>query len=111
MSYVSSANHKGWFEFRMCPNNDPTRRVTHECLDRHLLRLADGTTRLPVTSDMYDVTVSLRLPAGLTCSQCVLQWKYNTGNEQSSLLQPKFLELKSNTFNRCNAQVSIALFG
>lgn len=74
-----TANHKGYFEFRICPTNDKDRRATQACLDRHLLRLVDGSTRLPISSDMRMVTARLQLPRGLTCSQCVLQWKYNTG--------------------------------
>ena len=29
-----TANHFGWFEFRLCPNNDPRRPVTQRCLDK-----------------------------------------------------------------------------
>ena len=84
--FVSAANHKGWFEFRLCPNNDVNQRVTQQCLDRYLLRLSDGSgTRLGITSSMYDVNTRLRLPEGLTCSQCVLQWKYNTGTSCQQL--------------------------
>lgn len=76
-----TANHKGWMEFRLCPVNDPKTRATPECLDRNLLTVA-GTqeTRFKVTSDMRVINVELDLPEGLTCTQCVLQWKYNAGN-------------------------------
>ena len=75
-----SANHLGWFEFRICPNKNIKEDATHECLDRYLLPLADGSgTRLPVTKSMNHINVKLRLPSSLTCSQCVFQWKYNTG--------------------------------
>jgi hypothetical protein len=29
-----TANHKGWFEFRLCKNNDVTKRITHSCLNK-----------------------------------------------------------------------------
>ena len=29
-----TANHFGWFEFRLCPNNDPKKPITQQCLDR-----------------------------------------------------------------------------
>ena len=75
-----AANHKGWFEFRVCPNNNIHKEATHECLDRYLLPLADGSgTRLPVYYGQEFFNVKLRLPRGLTCEQCVIQWKYNTG--------------------------------
>ncbi|KAI0216416.1 hypothetical protein LSAT2_031562 [Lamellibrachia satsuma] len=38
-----TTQHGGWFEFRICPNNDVTTPATHECLNSNLLPLADGT--------------------------------------------------------------------
>ena len=32
-----TANHLGYIEFRLCPNNDVTTAVTHACLDQYLL--------------------------------------------------------------------------
>ncbi|KAI0218340.1 hypothetical protein LSAT2_029951 [Lamellibrachia satsuma] len=77
-----TATHKGWFEFRLCPNNDPSRAVTPACLDQHLLQLADGTgTRYSaIEGQPMKYYIPLRFPPMLVCSQCVLQWKYNTGN-------------------------------
>ena len=76
-----TAPHKGWFEFRLCPNNNPLRAVTHECLDRYLLERSDGSgSRYPVTSTAGEhQVVDVQLPRGLECSQCVLQWKYHAG--------------------------------
>ena len=56
------------------------RIITHECLNKNLLVLADGTTRFkgPLNKRKLHV-IKARLPTGLTCSQCVLQWKYHTG--------------------------------
>lgn len=76
-----TANHKGWFEFKLCPNNDVTKKVTQECLDKYLLYLPDdqGTRHMiAIRTGIHRVRV--KLPDGLTCSQCVLQWKYHTGN-------------------------------
>jgi hypothetical protein len=33
-----TANHRGYFEFRLCPNNDPKRVGTQACLDKYVLR-------------------------------------------------------------------------
>ncbi|CAH1791294.1 unnamed protein product [Owenia fusiformis] len=79
------ANHKGWFEYRLCPNNDYTKTITHDCLNQNLLSLGGAEavhgTRYPLPDDSRrNFTVSVQLPAGLSCSQCVLQWKYNAGN-------------------------------
>ena len=32
-----TANHLGWMEFRLCVNDDPTKAVTLDCLDQHVL--------------------------------------------------------------------------
>ena len=39
-----TANHKGFFEFRVCDHNNPKTPVSEACLQRHLLR-GDGGTR------------------------------------------------------------------
>lgn len=76
-----TANHKGYFEFRLCPHNRPTRPVTDECLDKHVLKKADGTGSRyypgPGSKEFY---AKYRLPRYLTCTQCVLQWRYVAGN-------------------------------
>jgi len=37
-----TANHKGYFEFRLCPNNNAKKVVSQKCLDRHQLKQANG---------------------------------------------------------------------
>lgn len=83
-----TANHRGYFEFRLCPNNSPKQVTSESCLDKYVLKRvktkeADETfheTRFyPGTENkVYEMRYSL--PEGLTCSQCVLQWKYIAGN-------------------------------
>ncbi|KAJ8319947.1 hypothetical protein KUTeg_001534 [Tegillarca granosa] len=76
-----TANHKGWSEFRLCPNNDVNKPATQECLDKHLLQLADGSgTRFQLSTEVGHFKIKLKLPDGLTCTQCVLQWKWHAGN-------------------------------
>ncbi|XP_070186156.1 uncharacterized protein [Littorina saxatilis] len=80
-----TANHKGYFEFRLCKHDNPLTNITHACLDQNLLVLADtGETRYMVKAGAYsavqDIKIKLRLPKGVTCAACVLQWKYNAGN-------------------------------
>lgn len=74
---VSNANG-GFFEFRLCANNDFAKPVTEECLNEGLLQLEDGTTRYTAVREGVNKVV-VKLPLGLLCDQCVLQWKYNTG--------------------------------
>ncbi|XP_013418916.1 uncharacterized protein LOC106179736 [Lingula anatina] len=78
--YLTAA-HKGWFEFRLCPHNNPSIPATQACLDRYLLQRADGSgARTQVDKGPTTYRMKYKLPAGLTCSQCVMQWKYRTGN-------------------------------
>ena len=75
-----TANHKGWFQFKLCPNNNPHRRVTQQCLDRFVLRAAVGAgTRYNLGGRKGLIKLRYQLPPGVVCSQCVLQWKWTTG--------------------------------
>ncbi|XP_055940448.1 uncharacterized protein LOC129970612 [Argiope bruennichi] len=76
-----TANHKGFFEFKLCPHNDPKTVATQDCLDQYLLELADGSgTKYYPSTRTGKFVVNLRLPQHLTCSQCVFQWTYTAGN-------------------------------
>lgn len=76
-----TANHKGFFEFKMCPQNNPKVVATQECLDQYPLEMAEGLgTKYYVKPGTGPVDVQLRLPSHLTCSQCVFQWTYTAGN-------------------------------
>lgn len=77
-----TANHHGYFEFRLCPHNNPRRVATQECLDKYLLEQARGGGARFYPGDGGNRVFELRykLPSGLTCSQCVLQWRYIAGN-------------------------------
>ncbi|XP_065927744.1 uncharacterized protein [Magallana gigas] len=77
---VLTAYHKGYFQFKICPHNNPTRRVSQAGLDRNRLTLA-GTNQYffyPTKSGVY--YIDLQLPRNMDCTQCVLQWHYITGN-------------------------------
>lgn len=91
-----TANHRGYFEFRLCPNNAPKRVASQECLDKYVLqRVRTAAAASSAGKDADDAFHETRfypgaenrvyemryaLPDGLTCSQCVLQWKYVAGN-------------------------------
>ncbi|XP_035217513.1 uncharacterized protein LOC118190844 [Stegodyphus dumicola] len=77
-----TANHLGYFEFRICPNNNTNKIVEQDCLDKYPLQLADGTgTRYYVTKEQMGlIHVPLKLPRDLRCSHCVLQWQYRGEN-------------------------------
>ena len=53
--------------------------ISESCLNQHLLRQPNGETNWQLPAGTHVFSVQLILPSGLTCSQCVLQWKWNTG--------------------------------
>ncbi|XP_068084183.1 uncharacterized protein [Anabrus simplex] len=77
-----TANHMGSFEFALCPLSNSSELETQECFSKHPLSLADGSgTKYYLPSpEVGRYSVKLKLPDELTCSQCVLQWTWTTGN-------------------------------
>lgn len=77
-----TANHRGSFTFKLCANNNPGQDPTQECFDNTVLKVVPGMTdeyTLPsYMPQMFDL--QLQLPDGLECTQCILQWTYNTAN-------------------------------
>lgn len=81
-----TAYHKGWFEFKLCPLETFTTKVTQACLNQTLLPISGSNIyRIDLESykkgdgsEVYEI--DLQLPANITCDRCVLQWRYNTGN-------------------------------
>ncbi|XP_046401948.1 uncharacterized protein LOC124167927 [Ischnura elegans] len=82
-----TTSHMGYFEYRLCPmdgvDGKPGAPVPQSCLDKHLLKLDDGTTRWTLkspegASGQYQMKV--QLPPGITCKNCVLQWFWRTAN-------------------------------
>ena len=73
-----TANHKGWFEFRL--GKLDTAPITQGKLT-HLLKLTNGGTRwyLP-SAENGEFTVDVQLPAGVSCDHCVFQWWWTSGN-------------------------------
>lgn len=79
-----TANHKGYFTFKICANDNTGQDPGQECFDQpgNLLQIyPGGGTRFPITTSMGTgpVSLKLRLP-DITCSQCILQWTYTAGN-------------------------------
>jgi len=79
-----TTNHQGWFIHKLCPVKSPSEIVTQKCFDQHVLPIAGTTSdryyirQLGRKSLMLDYKITL--PKGLTCSQCVLQWTWTSGN-------------------------------
>ncbi|XP_076066211.1 uncharacterized protein LOC143039859 [Oratosquilla oratoria] len=77
-----TVQHGGWFEFKVCPTNDPKKLVEQECLDQHVLQLADGsgTKFYAPSSGKGSFFIKVNLPSDLTCSYCVIQWWWKVAN-------------------------------
>ncbi|CAB4062139.1 unnamed protein product [Lepeophtheirus salmonis] len=77
-----TSNHKGYFTFKMCPNNNVNKDPDQSCFDQYVL------TVHPTMADYYvlpdgkarNFKLELKLPKGLICNQCILQWTYTAGN-------------------------------
>ena len=79
-----TANHKGYFVIKMCPNNNLYRDPEQTCFDKYPLRVS-GTksSKFHLTNGRtYSGTYNyfVELPKGVTCKHCVLQWTYYTAN-------------------------------
>lgn len=74
---VITAPHMGDMTWRLCTD---VNRESQQCFNQYLLERADGHgTKVPVRgSGTY--TTYLKLPAGMKCNHCVLQWNYRAGN-------------------------------
>jgi len=78
-------NHKGFFEFRVCPNENYNKtEVTQECLDENLLQIVDAAgTKFHIAeeTDLKEkFLLKAKLPDHLSCEHCVLQWHWTTAN-------------------------------
>ncbi|KAL3885414.1 hypothetical protein ACJMK2_025477 [Sinanodonta woodiana] len=75
-----TGSYGGKFEFRLCPHNSVNEPVSQMCLDRYPLLIEEGVSQgtpysfEPKISGTYNLTV--QIPDGMFCTQCVLQWKY-----------------------------------
>ena len=94
-----TANHYGYFEFRLCQNDEFMKAVTQECFDKHLLLINENNEKVKTLQekeylekdlDKYKyfvkdkgnaiINIKATLPKGITCRHCVIQWKYHSAN-------------------------------
>ena len=77
-----TTSHKGYFEIRV--GDFSTTQTSGDSIGKlkgELLSLVQGGTQFPVTeAGRYLYKYQVRLPSGLTCERCVLQWWYKGGN-------------------------------
>ncbi|XP_021344916.1 uncharacterized protein LOC110444888 [Mizuhopecten yessoensis] len=100
-----TANHKGWFEFRICPAKNNYTPVTKECLESNVLTLDGGSTRYILHSATKgDIAINVHLPDDLSCDHCVLQWYWKAGNSNKN--QETFVNCADVTINALAVQPS-----
>jgi hypothetical protein len=82
-----SANHQGRMQFSICDLPDDISKskeklfTTQRCFDKNVLRRADnGGVYSFLKGNEEKLTVKYKLPKGLKCKHCVLQWRWETGN-------------------------------
>jgi len=84
VTVLVTANHKGYFTFKLCRNDNVNQDPDQSCFEQEesLLRISPtGDLRFMVTTEMGNgpIDVKLRLP-DWQCEQCILQWTYTAGN-------------------------------
>ena len=78
------AHHRGFFAFKLCPQNNPTETVLASCFDKYPLKLENGERFYHLAKNNIHgpgrVKAKVQLPIGLTCWHCILQTTYVSGN-------------------------------
>ena len=67
-----TAEHLGYFEFRICNVDGWNKEATQECLDQTILKDQAGKSKFYVNLS-FKYYYKLVLPAGLKCNHCVFQ--------------------------------------
>ena len=72
---------------RLCPlDGDPTIAERQECFNKYPLYLeGESSYRFNIPEDsakQETFNYKVKLPDGVTCSQCVIQWIYYTGKNK-----------------------------
>jgi len=83
-----SANHQGYFELSLCPLSDNAEKESQACFDRYPLNLeGSSSNRFDIpegTPKKLAFTYRVKLPDGVTCTHCVIQWIYFARNTWGS---------------------------
>ena len=98
-----TANHAGTFRIKLCPLQNPRQIATQQCKDQNVLELMNPvssnpsknvvlvdsfTVRIIEPLEALKVNLSARLPNGLICDNCVIQWQYYNFLYKDSLSLP-----------------------
>ncbi|XP_060072890.1 uncharacterized protein LOC132552715 [Ylistrum balloti] len=77
---IRSLNPGGTFQFSLCVT-DKTTKVSHSCFQQHILRWQNTQiTQIPAPQQQGLATYTLKLPTGVICENCVVQWLWRDGS-------------------------------
>jgi hypothetical protein len=90
---LESNTQGGWFEFRLCVNNERMRKVKQDCFDRNLLKILnqnefdDNEYRFHLKNNHIQnfYAVQLQLPENIHCKYCILQFRYHILNSLNDI--------------------------
>lgn len=69
-----TANHYGYFEFRVCNVDGSISDATQACLDKNVLTDSNGKTKIYIDKSKTGIIkLKLKLPRNLVCKHCVFQ--------------------------------------
>ncbi len=80
-----TTNHGGYFEIKLCDKGKKNKPADEACFEKYTLELADkpGEVKYVIPEDTPKkalIEYRVKLPDDVTCSRCVFQWTYVTGN-------------------------------
>lgn len=109
MTVAITANHFGYFTFKLCPKQSASELVTQDCLNNYNLTVVNGDgTGLRYLVDeetVYHYPI-VKLPDDVSCDNCVIQWTYVTGKRLNCHLILSFLNCNSviqgNSWGNCD---------
>ncbi|KAK3104862.1 hypothetical protein FSP39_011917 [Pinctada imbricata] len=80
-----TANHKGFMEYHLCPLNQSHAPLSFECFKKFPIPIVDTVNGKYQVGGRENgiITMYGKLPDGVLCSHCVIQWHYKAGNRWS----------------------------
>ncbi|CAG5133342.1 unnamed protein product, partial [Candidula unifasciata] len=89
----TSSSLFGHFEFRLCNISHNMETPSQNCFDQTQLTILESElgTEYQIGSRQGIHVLNLRLPTGVVCSHCIVQWTHKTGfttNQESCLTCP-----------------------
>jgi len=77
-----TTNHGGYFQFKLCPNNDIRKDPNQQCFNQFKLKIKSkrGSIMELNPDAIGRMKVLVKLPDTVSCDQCILQWTWIAAN-------------------------------